>query len=166
MLRAQHHLRLLARRALHSDAFSVPAASWPAGVRGIDMSGLPGYQVAADEAPPPCANSRLAEFALRHGRLERDHIANGKGYLWVGPVAYPTGLAQYALTWDIADADPPPAPAPAKRPTPVYAKRRYTGGQARRIRQQRQDSLLRRARRKAPAKPSRKPKNDLPKDDS
>lgn len=178
MLRARQ-VSALARRALHSsssDAFSVPSAAWPAGVRGMDMSRAPGYQVAADEAPAPCANSRLAEFAQRHGRLERDQIANANGYLWVGPVIYPGGkCAQYTITWDVEDTDAIAAavtaatnatetPASTPHRPAVYAKRRYTGGQARRIRQQRQDSLLRRARRKSSSKPTRKPKNDIPDD--
>ncbi len=136
------------RRSLHSgSAYSVSASGWPAGVRGMDMTHAPGYRVAAEKADPPSPESRMADFAMRHGNLQHNDLAHAPGYLWVGSVLYPATPEFVNQEWDEVP-ESISAPAASRAPEARYTKRRYTGGQARRIRQQLRDMKNRRARRK------------------
>lgn len=138
------------RRSLHSgNAYSVSASGWPAGVRGMDMTHAPGYRVAAEKADPPTPESRMADFAMRHGNLQYNDLAHAPGYLWVGRVLYPVTPEFITPEWDIEVSESINAPAAERTQEPRYTKRRYTGGQARRIRQQLRDVKNRRARKKA-----------------
>lgn len=172
MLRAATNLaRAGSRRSLHSGSdflgLSVPASL---GCRhGMDMSRAPGYEVAADDEPPLIGNRRLADFAARHSRLSAGQMAHADGYLWVGHVIYPTGPeTEPAVSWEISYVEPDAeveelakALEEAIKPA-VEAKRRYSGGQARRLREQREDSAARKGAKRAKKRPQRKVKNDIP----
>lgn len=162
---------------------------------GMDMTHAPGYKVAADDAVPPEGAQKLADFAVRHARLTTDQVDQARGYIWVGNVLYPTGMApqDFALSWFVSHEDDTDfsnlsepdssvqqdvthsadheldlsSPLDAKgmvTPT-VHAKRRYTGGQVRRIRKERERIVARRTNRLTKRRPFRKPKNDIPSDE-
>lgn len=169
---------------------------------GMDMTHAPGYQVAADDGPSPGAHEKLAEFAVRQGRLTSDQVLQAHGYIWIGNVLYPSGSPshEFSFSWVVShdvdgdedgetdavhftepdnvsgqehsptdhDIDAPTAPNCVERRTSspaVQAKRRYTGGQARRIRKERERIVAKRAARVSKRRPIRKPHNDVPSDD-
>lgn len=190
-------------RPFHSGSNSSSSSSYSAlssrftafsggGVEAMDMTHAPGYRIAADSAPVPSVNARMAAFAIRHGGVPADSVAAAPGYLWVGSVIYPA--ANTSTSWSEAEnshevhevheayesheshesheaheahhanddntvvVSPRRYPtinsnsnsnsnSGIRRPSGAYTKRRYTGGQARRIRQQRQDSSKQTSRR-------------------
>lgn len=159
---------------------------------GMDMTRAPGYEVAAEDDAPLVGDRKLVDFAVRHARLSSAQVSNAGGYIWVGNVLYPSGMppaADFAFPWELrhdeesdfdsadVEADPLVEAAPVKEApqevpdekerTPlVEAKRRYSGGQARRIRKQRdRDNAKRAARTSKTKRPVRKPKNDVSLDD-
>lgn len=154
-----------------SSAYIVSSAGWyrsgASGVAAMDMTHAPGYRIAADTAPIPSVNARMAAFAIRHGNVPADSVATAPGYLWVGSVIYPSSGCISSSAWiethdsDNRDIDSDtvivsPRRPTNRRPSGSYTKRRYTGGQARRIRQQRQDSN------KQTSRTSAGPKADAP----
>lgn len=188
------------RRFLHGDSPSRGRRNFldltmSAGLKadprfGMDMTHAPGYKVAADEALPPEGVQKVADFAVRHARLTTDQVDQAHGYIWVGNVLYPTGVAPHdvTLSWFVshddeseyatlsepdssvqrdasgADNDSLSGSLDSKDSTPqtVQAKRRYTGGQVRRIRKERERFIAKRANRLTKGRPIRKPKNDIP----
>lgn len=174
------------RRHLHEDSrgdfLGFASANIPgADPRyGMDMTRAPGYEVAADEDPPLVGNQKLADFAARHARLSSAQISHADGYLWIGSVLYPNSIAHHdfdvEFSWERdvpnekggdPDFEKPSAVETGveeKKDEVVQASRRYTGGQARRIRKERERSAAKRAsrrlRKKGPA--IRKPENDIP----
>lgn len=146
---------------------------------GMDMTRAPGYEVAADEEPPLVGNQKLADFAARHARLSTSQIAHARGYMWVGSVLYPSGYStdsDLAFTWETIDNDDSTIAQSTsvskeetvanlddeievvnvtddnqvRADTPVaQTKRRYTSGQARRIRREREKVGNRKSRRNA-----------------
>lgn len=162
----------------------------------MDMTHAPGYEVAEEEDPPLVGNQKVVDFAVRHARLSSAEVDNGKGYIWVGHVLYPSGHApdgEFSYSWesdDVMESDlqcAEVAPEPQVDPEPVTdmddppgqskvmeeeisqpaveAKRRYTGGQARRIRKERERNAVKRSVRPSNRRPIRKPQNDIPKDE-
>lgn len=152
------------------------------------MTRAPGYEVAAEE-PSLVGNQKLVDFAARHARLSSSQIGQAQGYMWVGSVLYPTNLhPDYDMEapWDSILDDEPQADnlggekaadsadvsrADAKETKTgeeegLKANRRYTGGQARRIRKERERSAQKKALRRLRKRPSpvRKPENDIPED--
>lgn len=186
--RAGAHSQL--RRHLHEDSrgdfLGFSSANVPgADPRyGMDMTRAPGYEVAADEDPPLVGNQKLADFAARHARLSSAQMGTADGYMWIGSVLYPNSIAHHdfdvEFSWereipheqggdpDFEKAELVEAKAAEKEEEGLQASRRYTGGQARRIRKERERSAVKRAsrrlRKKAPA--MRKPENDIPEGDS
>lgn len=162
---------------------------------GMDMTHAPGYEVAAEDDPPLVGNQRMVDFAIRHARLSSAEVDNGEGYIWVGNVLYPSGLpdGDFSYSWEADDdiesdlecIQVTPAPQaepdtvtkidePLEQPkvveeettkSTVEAKRRYTGGQARRIRKERERNATKRTVRSSNRRPIRKPHNDIPKDE-
>lgn len=162
---------------------------------GMDMTHAPGYKVAADEAVPPEGVQKLADFAVRHARLTTEQVDQAYGYIWVGNVLYPTGVPSHdlSLSWFVShedDSDFSGLSEPdssvqqnvahsadheldlspgsdAKNPAvpTAHAKRRYTGGQVRRIRKERERIVAKKANRRTKRRPIRKPINDVPSDD-
>lgn len=159
-----------------SSAYSMSSAGWyrsgATGVAAMDMTHAPGYRIAADTAPTPSVNARMAAFAIRHGGVPADSVATAPGYLWVGSVIYPSNMSPaisdaWIETHEASDADTvvvAPKRPPSRRPAASYTKRRFTGLQARRIRQQRQDSTKQTSRTSAIPKVVSEvvPKGDAP----
>ena len=188
----RRHLIRSSRRYLHEDSrtdilgFSVskPLSSDPR--FGMDMTHAPGYQVLAEEDPPLEPHHRLADFAIRHARLTSAQVENAGGYLWVGSVLYPNEVSAddyVTFTWEVTqdrndfDSELSTAEEGDDRnerlekdvhgdkavDTVIEAKRRYTGGQARRIRKERDASIARKINNKPKnRRPIRKPHNDIP----
>lgn len=179
------------RRYLHEDSrgdflgFSSANAPGADPRFGMDMTRAPGYEVAADEEPPLVGNQKLADFAVRHARLSSAQVGQADGYMWIGSVLYPTNYGNdvdVEFSWEREvddqglkiDFEKPAVLAPehahekqiAEDDT-LQAARRYTGGQARRVRKERERNAVRRAhrrlRRKGP--PVRRPENDIPDDE-
>lgn len=206
------HLRrassLHARRLLHEDSssrgrsfvgFSLSNTHTVDPRFGMDMTHAPGYELAAEDNPPSVGNQKLIDFAVRHARLSSAEVDNAKGYLWIGHVLYPSGVApdgELACSWEMSDdiesqvdcIEEEFEPDPNSNPEPIVqaktsrasegakeenekpiveAKRRYSGGQARRIRKEREQNAIRRARAKRNHKrrPIRKPQNDIPEEE-
>jgi len=164
------------RRGLHEDTradflgISVPNTPGSDPRYGMDMTRAPGYEVAADEAAPLVGNEKLADFAVRHARLSTAQVGQADGYMWVGSVLYPTNLnadVDVSFSWEASPNDPAAEEDfedkahDIETSTPVIeAKRRYTGGQARRIRKERDRSAARKATKRPPKKPMPKPYTD------
>lgn len=173
--RANLHTPL--RRHLHEDSrgdfLGFVSANVPgADPRfGMDMTRAPGYELAADEDPPLVGNQKLADFAARHARLSSAQMVQADGYMWVGSVLYPNSIAHHdfdvEFSWE-RDVPERKVEERAEDKEEIHASRRYTGGQARRIRKERERNAVKRAtrrlRRKAP--PTRKPENDIPDGDT
>lgn len=176
--------------------FSVSNSSTFDSQFGMDMTRAPGYELAAEDDPPLVGNKKLVDFAVRHARLSSAQVCNADGYIWVGNVLYPSGIppaSDFAFPWELSydeepdidsvdvddDVDVDPlleAPVSKKQASDIVdekdrqpvleTRRRYTGGQARRIRKERDRSVARKAiRSRTPRRPIRKPKNDVPPDD-
>lgn len=213
---------------------------------GMDMTHAPGYQLAAEDEPPLKGDQKVVEFAVRHSRLSAMDICQGAGdgYLWIGNVLYPSGMApenevNYLrelyndeededgvmlfnsddLEDDNDDDDDDNDSGENNSPNDdqnddqnddtaiesssssscinktqqyeqlqqqlqllhqvqrqreqqqqqqqqvkyqYFAKRRYTGGQAKRIRKEREQNAINRAKKVPPPRPIRKPHNDIP----
>lgn len=211
---------------------------------GMDMTHAPGYQLAAEDEPPLKGDQKVVEFAVRHSRLSAMDICQGAGdgYLWIGNVLYPSGMApENELNYlrelyhdeededevmlfnsddleddndddddDNGDNDSGENNSPNEDQNDdtaikssassascinktlqyeqlqqqlqlfhqvqqqqreqqqqqvkhqYFAKRRYTGGQAKRIRKEREQNAINRARKVPPPRPIRKPHNDIP----
>lgn len=169
--RAYAHRRIA--RAIHEDAraeflgMSVTNAPGADPRYGMDMTRAPGYEVAADEELPLMGKQKLADFAARHGRLTTAQVSQADGHLWVGSVLYPTSFNvdfEISSTWENAseeDFDSRLDDDNKSEPV-VEAKRRYTGGQARRIRKEREKTALKKAVKRPAKRDTRKPKNDVP----
>ncbi|KAI0564813.1 hypothetical protein FGB62_23g14 [Gracilaria domingensis] len=173
-------------RLLHEDSsrgdflgFSISRAPASDARYGMDMTRAPGYEVAADEEPPRTGNQKLADFASRHGRLSASQVQKAKGYLWVGTVLYPAEQGSdvdVTFTWEIVQEPEEFEHSdhvnniievidnPEESPV-MEAKRRYSGGQARRIRKERARNAAKKAVRRANKRPIRKPENDVPDDE-
>lgn len=163
---------------------------------GMDMTRAPGYELAVEDDPPLVGNKKLVDFAVRHARLSSAQVGNADGYIWVGNVLYPSGIppaSDFAFPWELShddeadfecvdvdvdvDVDPLPESPVSKKSSPdivdekdrrpvLETRRRYTGGQARRIRKERERSAAKKANRpRNPSRPIRKPENDIPPDD-
>lgn len=136
------------------------------------MTRAPGYELAADEDPPLVGNQKLADFAARHARLSSAQMVQADGYMWVGSVLYPNSIAHHdfdvEFSWERDVPERKVTPEVQDEKEEVLASRRYTGGQARRIRRDRERNAVKRAsrrlRRRAP--PTRKPENDIPDGDT
>lgn len=149
------------------------------------MTRAPGYEVAADEDPPLAGHQKLADFAARHARLSSAQVGQADGYMWIGSVLYPNSIAHHdfdvEFSWERElpneqNGDPNfekevkqvEVKEEESKEEGLQASRRYTGGQARRIRKERERNTTKRAsrrlRKKAP--PMRKPENDIPDGDS
>lgn len=181
-------LRGATRRYLHEDSrgdlFGFASGNTPgADPRfGMDMTRAPGYEVAADEEPPLVGNQKLADFAARHARLSSAQVGQANGYMWIGSVLYPANYGHdgdVEFSWEREVDDPQGKAdfgkaevlAPSKAEVKdgkddgiVEASRRYTGGQARRLRKERERQAVRKATRRLRRKslPTRKPENDIP----
>lgn len=153
----------------------------------MDMTHAPGYQVLAEEDPPLEPRHKMADFAVRHARLTTAQVENANGYLWVGSVLYPNGMAAddfVTFTWEInhdnTDFEPEVAIREEREEreeraevevdetvdvAAIEAKRRYTGGEARRIRKERERNAVKSAIKPKNNRPVRKPENDIPPDE-
>lgn len=171
---AYHRQRLPHRRYLHEDSsrgsdflnltITTPHLADPR--FGMDLTRAPGYEVAADDDPPLVPRQKVVDFAVRHARLSSTQVDHADGYIWVGHVLYPSGVApdpDIAFSWEIVrddliemDEDDPDASPPvdhdddvsdshSQSEPPVEAKKHIPTAQARRIRRER----LRTATRKA-----------------
>lgn len=173
-------------RLLHEDSsrgdflgFSISRAPASDARYGMDMTRAPGYEIAADEEPPQSTNQKLADFASRHGRLSTSQVQKATGYLWVGTVLYPTEQGSdvdVTFTWEIVNDHEDfggndhlnsiiEVVENLEDNPLIEAKRRYTGGQARRIRKERTRNATKKSARRATKRPTRKPENDIPEDE-
>lgn len=184
--------RALHEDSSRGDYLGFSAASPPDPRFGMDMTRAPGYEIAAEE-PPLVGNQKLVDFATRHARLSLSQIGQAEGYMWVGSVLYPTnmhpdydieapwerGMEDDTVVIDLDKAVESEDKSPEKQVVePVEkhggkkgeegmrADRRYTGGQARRIRKERERNAQRKAMRRLRKRtfPVRKPENDIPDD--
>lgn len=147
----------------------------------MDMTRAPGYEVAADDESPLVGDKKIADFAARHARLSLTEVEHAPGYLWVGSVLYPFGPnpdVDILFSWENevpkldsefgaaneeeTDADEYVDQSDDEDLPALEAKRRYTGGQARRIRKERERNADRKPASRPSRRPIRKPENDIP----
>lgn len=170
------------RRCLHEDSreeylrFSLAKLPGADPRFGMDMTRAPGYELEPELDTPPAGKKKLADFAARHARLSPAQLDYADGYIWIGSVLYPSGIsvdADVTFSWEIVRDDIKDIEQDVERvsdtsenddnePAVIEAKRRYTGGQARRIRKERAKGGRKRATRKPNLRPIRKPENDVP----